>query len=97
MHHYEDGGDIRCTFDAIIRRYHLRDPALLDMAEVVRTADAHPKNRRPEGAGLEALALGFREVAEGDHDNIRIQFPLYDALYAYCKMRVHEGRLLDFN
>src|SRR5207247_9625326 len=52
-------------------------------ADVVRPADAgkvpHP---RPEGAGLEAAALGFRQVAKDDDENIRLQFPLHDALYA---------------
>ncbi|HYT00166.1 MAG TPA: chromate resistance protein ChrB domain-containing protein [Thermoplasmata archaeon] len=90
--HYKEGGEERVSFDAIIRKYKLKDPALLDFAEIVRTADAsgvpHP---RTEGAGLEAAALGFRQIAKDDHDNIRLQFPLYDALYAYCKMKV-EGK-----
>lgn len=90
--HYVDGGEERVSFDAIIRAHGLTDPALLDLAEIVRTADArHAARPRPEGAGLEAAALGFREVARDDHENMRLQFPLYDALYAYCKGRV-EGR-----
>ena len=94
--HYKEGGDERVSFDAIIRKYKLGDAALLDLAEIVRTADAgsvpHP---RPEGAGLEAAALGFRAIAKDDHDNIRLQFPLYDALYAYCKWRVEQGGKLE--
>jgi hypothetical protein len=87
--HYTADGEERVSFDAIIRKYRLRDPALLDLAEIVRTADAGPVPRpRPEGAGLEAAALGFRAIARDDHDNMRLQFPLYDALYAYCKARV---------
>lgn len=91
LHHFKEAGDERCSFDAIIKKYELTDPALLDMAEVVRTADAHPRNPRPEGAGLEAMALGFRTNAKDDHDNMRLQFPAYDALYAYCKLKV-EGK-----
>ena len=91
LHHFEEDGDERCSFDAIIRKYKLTDAALLDMAEIVRTADAGPKKRRPEGAGLEAMALGFRTNAKDDHDNIRLQFPAYDALYAYCQLKV-EGK-----
>lgn len=91
LHHFQEDGDERCSFDAIIRKYKLTDRALLDMAEIVRTADAGPKKRRPEGAGLEAMALGFRTIAKDDHDNIRLQFPAYDALYAYCKLKV-EGK-----
>ncbi len=91
LHHFKEGDDERCSFDAIIKKYNLTDPALLSMAEVVRTADAHPRSPRPEGAGLEALALGFRTNAKDDHDNMRLQFPAYDALYTYCKLGV-EGK-----
>ncbi len=88
LHHYKENGDERCSFDAIIKKYGLKDPALLDMAEIVRTADAAPSKRRTEGAGLEAMALGFRTNAEDDHHNMRLQFPAYDALYTYCKLHM---------
>ncbi len=91
LHHYKEGDDDRCSFDAIIKKYRLTDPALLSMAEIVRTADAAPKRPRPEGAGLEAMALGFRTNAKDDFDNMRLQFPAYDALYTYCKLSV-EGK-----
>jgi len=91
LHHFTEDGDERCSFDAIIRKYGLKDPALLDLAEVVRTADTAATKRRQEGAGLEAMALGFRATARDDHENMRLQFPVYDALYAFCKMRV-EGK-----
>jgi hypothetical protein len=94
--HFKDGGEERVSFDAIIRKYGLTDRALLDLAEIVRTADAEKVPRpRPEGAGLEAAALGFRLIAKDDHENIRFQFPLYDALYAYCKWRVEQGGRLE--
>ncbi len=94
--HYREGGEERVSFDAIIRKYRLTDPALLDLAEIVRTADARRVSRsRPEGAGLEAAALGFRQVARDDHDNMRLQFPMYDALYAYCKGRIEKGATLE--
>lgn len=91
LHHYKEDGDERCSFDAIIKKYALKDAALLDMAEVVRSADAAPRKRRPEGAGLEAMALGFRVNAKDDHHNLQLQFPAYDALYTYCKLKV-EGK-----
>ena len=92
LHHFQEDGDERCSFDAIVQKYRLTDRALLDMAEIVRTADAAPRKMRPEGAGLEALALGFRANAKDDHDNMRLQFPAYDALYTYCKLRT-EGQV----
>jgi len=94
--HFKENGEERVSFDAIIKKYGLTDRALLDLAEIVRTADAgtvsHP---RAEGAGLEAAALGFRQNAKDDHENIRLQFPLYDALYAYCTWRVEQGGRLE--
>jgi hypothetical protein len=92
LFHYKEDGDERCSFDAIIRKYELADPALLDMAEIVRSADAAPRRPRAEGAGLEAMALGFRANAKDDFENMRLQFPAYDALYAYCKLKV-EGKV----
>jgi len=95
--HYQEDGEERVSFDAIIRKYGLKDPALLDLAEIVRTADARKRvpRARPEGAGLEAAALGFRQIAKDDHENMRLQFPLYDALYAYCRWRVEQAGKLE--
>jgi hypothetical protein len=90
-HHMVDDEE-QVSFDAIVRKYRLTDPALLDLAEIVRTADAKSVTRaRPEGAGLAAAAAGFRLIAKDDHDNMRLQFPLYDALYGYCRARVGQG------
>src|SRR2546429_9695255 len=91
LFHYKENGDERCSFDAIIKKYKLTDHALLDMAEIVRAADAAPRNPRPEGAGLEAMALGFRESSKNDFDNMRLQFPMYDALLSICRLTV-EGK-----
>lgn len=30
-----------------------------------------------------------RAIARDDHENIALQFPVYDALYAYCQKRVN--------
>lgn len=90
--HYKDDGEERVSFDAIIKKYELSDPALLDLAKIVRAADAKSiPSPRKEGAGLEAAATGFRQIAKNDLDNLRLQSPLYDALYAYCKSRVEQG------
>jgi hypothetical protein len=78
-----------CSFDAIIGRYGLgKDPALLELAKIVRAADTPRREWAPEGIGLEAIADGFRRISSDDFDNMRRQFAVYDALYAYC-----EGKL----
>jgi len=94
LHHYEENGREFVSFDAIIRKYGLKDPALLELAKIVRVADGGSGNEA-EAAGLEAAATGFRMMAKDDFENQRLQFPLYDALYTYCKWKVEEGGRLE--
>jgi len=78
----------KCSFDAIIAKYNLTDPALLDLAKIVRAADTGKTDLAPESIGLEAMAAGSMMIAKNDHDAIEKQAYLYDALYAYCKLRM---------
>jgi hypothetical protein len=75
----------RCSFDAFLEEFRLEDPALRALARIVRGADTDARTLTPESAGLFAAASGFREIARDDFDNMARQFPLYDALYAYCR------------
>jgi hypothetical protein len=77
----------RCSFDAFIDKYALADRALKALAEIVRGADTDARQLTPESAGLYAAASGFRLIAKDDHDNMARQFPMYDALYAYCRSK----------
>ncbi len=78
-----------CSFDAILARYGLdQDPALAELARIVRAADTPRKDWAPEGLGLEAIADGFRRISSDDFENMRRQFAVYDALYAYCKAKL---------
>ena len=61
LHHFEAHGHEYVSFDAIIRKYRLTDPALLELAKIVRRADGG-SGEAPEAAGLEAAALGFRRA-----------------------------------
>lgn len=76
-----------CSFDAIIHRYDLKDPALLELAKVVRGADTADKNLTPQSPGLNAIANGFRLISKDDFDNMDKQFHVYDALYAHFKVK----------
>jgi hypothetical protein len=82
----------RCSFDAIIEKYKLTDPALLELAKIVRAADTNRMELAPESIGLEAIASGSMMIATSDHDAIEKQTYLYDSLYAYCKRRLLEKR-----
>ena len=75
----------RCSFDAFLERYELADPALVSLAAVVRGADTDDRTLTPESAGLYAAATGFQATSRDDFENMARQFPLYDALYAYCR------------
>jgi hypothetical protein len=87
--HYQENGIEHVSFDAIIKKYNLKDPALLELAKIVRGADARvPHDPPPESAGLKATARGFRLLGRDDHDNMARQFPTYDALYAHCQLKV---------
>ena len=95
--HYKEDGAERVSFDAIIKKYKLKDPALLELAKIVRGADAKIPDAPHESAGLEAVAHGFRNMAKDDFDNMKLQFPTYDALYKYCQMKVEGAQKLEYN
>jgi hypothetical protein len=78
----------QCSFDAFLDKYELTDPALLELALIVRGADTEARGLTPESAGLYAVATGFQAMARDDFDNMKQQFPVYDALYDYCRERL---------
>jgi hypothetical protein len=80
-----------CSFDAIVEKYDLADPALAELALIVRGADTDAKDLTPESRGLEAIATGFHLAFQDDHEQLERELPVYDALYAYCRQRVQEG------
>lgn len=87
---HQDG---RCSFESILLRYGLKDPALQRMAKVVHAADIAADRRTDElGPGLEALATGFGLLFPADSENLARQFVVYDALYAWCRLQGAEGR-----
>ena len=81
-----------CTFDAIIKKYNLKDPTLQRLALIVRGADTNAKDLVPECHGLEAIAEGFRLAYQNDHELLDREMPVYDALYAYCQEMVKRDR-----
>jgi len=75
----------RCSFDAFIEKYGLTDAALGRLRLIVRGADTSSYGIAPEAAGLAAMAEGFRASGRSDHELLVLEFPVYDALYAYCQ------------
>ena len=83
-HHGED-----VSFDSILKKYKVSDPAVKLLAEIVRAADSHPSNPHPAGEGLRWIAHGFSGLGLSDHEILDREFIVYDALYAECLRKVN--------
>jgi hypothetical protein len=81
-HHGED-----VSFNSILKKYKLTDPALVLLGEIVRAADSHPSNPHPAGEGLRWIAHGFSAMGFADRELLLMEFSVYDALYAECQRR----------
>ena len=79
--------DGRCSFESIVLKYGLEDPALARMAKIVHAADVESDlSTSPQGAGLKAIAMGFRRMfGDRDHEKLEAQMAMYDALYDWCQ------------
>ena len=79
--------DGRCSFESILIKYRLDEPALARMARVVHGADVDADvDQTPESAGLRAIAMGFRRLfGDRDHEKLEAQMQVYDAVYAWCQ------------
>ena len=82
-HHSED-----ISFNSILKKYNLTEPALVLLGEIVRAADSRPTNPHPAGEGLHWIASGFGALGLSDHEILEREIVVYDALYAECKRRM---------
>lgn len=82
-HHGED-----VSFNSILKKYQLTDPALQLLGEIVRAADSHPARPHPAGEGLRWVAHGFSALGLSDAEILEREFIVYDALFAECQGRV---------
>ena len=76
------------SFDAILDKYKLNDPALRLLADIVRAADSRPTNPHSAGEGLRWIAHGFSALGLTDHQILEREFIVYDALFAECRKRL---------
>lgn len=79
-HHGED-----VSFNSILKKYNLTDPALILLGEIVRAADSRPHDPLPAGEGLRWIASGFGALGLSDREILEREFIVYDALYAACR------------
>lgn len=75
----------RCSFDAFLAEFDLRDPVLDEIANIVRAADTGELAQSPQAPGLLAISLGLSANVADDVLLLEQAMPLYDALYAWCK------------
>ncbi|MBI2993725.1 MAG: chromate resistance protein [Gammaproteobacteria bacterium] len=74
----------RCSFDAFLHKYKLNDPALAQLAVIVRGADTARLEFAPESPGLLALSVGLSRNFSDDHEMLEHGLVMYDAIYAWC-------------
>ena len=73
-----------CSFDAFLKKYKLTDPALQQLAAIVRGADTGRLDLAPQAPGLLAISLGLSRTFADDHEMLKHGMVMYDALYAWC-------------
>ena len=81
-----------CSFDAFLKKYALTDPALGEVAAIVRGADTARFDLAPQAAGLLAISLGLSHNFSDDHEQLERGFGIYDALLAcarYVRQETH--------
>ncbi len=78
-----------CSFEVLVEEYELDDPAVRLLAHIVHGADVSgDEDATPQSRGLEAIAEGFHRLELGDHRQLELSLPVYDALYAWCRGEV---------
>jgi rhodanese-related sulfurtransferase len=77
----------RCSFDAFVDKFHLKDPALDTLATIVRGADTSRLDLAPQSPGLLAISQGLSMNFPDDHQMLEHGMVMYDALYAWCRSR----------
>ena len=79
-----------CSFDVFLRRFHLNDAALQQLALIVRGADTARLDLAPQAAGLVAISRGLSRIFDDDHEMLKHGMVMYDALYAWCEQEQDE-------
>jgi hypothetical protein len=81
---FSHDGDL-CSFDAFLKHFRLHDPALEQLALIVRGADTAKLDLAPQAPGLAAISLGLSRNFSDDYEMLKHGMVMYDALYTWCK------------
>jgi len=85
--HYDE----ECTFDYIVKKHKLNEPALKQLSVIIRGADTHRFDLAPQAAGLWAISAGLSYNYKNDQEMLEVGMKMYDALYAWANF-VQEER-----
>ena len=78
-----------CTFEVLVEEFAIPDEAVAMMAKIVHGADiAEDRDETPQSPGLFAIAEGFAALGLADDEQLALELPVYDALYAWCQAQV---------
>ena len=86
---YSHEGDF-CTFDYIVKKHNINDPAIAQLAVIVRGADTDSFELAPQAAGLWAISAGLSYNYKDDHEQLTVGMKIYDALYSWAKYAAGE-------
>jgi AraC-like DNA-binding protein len=84
--HYKD----QCTFDYILAKHKLNDPALKMLAVIVRGADTDRHDLAAQASGLWAISAGLAHNSATDEELLEKGMLIYDALYSWAKYHQKE-------
>lgn len=74
-----------CTFDYIVKKHQIIDPAVRQLAKIVRGSDTARFELAPQAAGLWAISAGLSHNFKDDYEMLSIGMKIYDALYSWAK------------
>ncbi len=74
-----------CSFDAFLADFAIDDPALAELALIVRGADTGKSELTPQSPGLLAISQGLSLNYRDDHAMLEQGMIVYDALYAWTR------------
>lgn len=77
--------DDKCTFDYILEKYKIKDPALHTLAIIVRGADTDRHDIASQASGLWAISAGLAYNVKDDYELLERGMMIYDALYSWAR------------
>ena len=83
--------DGKCTFETIVEKYNVEDPAVHAIAKLVHAADFRLEDP-PEARGIRIVFTGLRLAAEDDYKTLETGFKIWDAIYAFYKAKELEDK-----